>query len=151
MEKQYGSPWSDGSLIAPLRFMKRAFKFEKKLEIKVENDCNDFVELLNKDKKRGYIPRFHFGSIINTPNKLAGHLITLKIWLHKNKCVKCNQCIKNCPHSALITDNEGYPKYITSKCENCYRCIHHCPNLALSLNKSKSPKKVLGSNLTQLI
>jgi ferredoxin len=143
IDKQYGSPWSDGSLIAPLRFMKRAFKFEKNLEKKVNQDCMDFLELLIKDKIKGYIPQFNFGSIINAPNKLAGQLITFKIYVHKDKCIKCGRCIEECPHSAFFTDKDGYPLYASKSCENCYRCVHHCPNMALSLSKHRTPKKLL--------
>jgi len=118
-------------------------------------DCIDFTEILCSDRIKGYIPQFHFGSLINAPNKLLGRLLTVKIWLHKNKCIKCGKCVDKCPHSVVVTDIDGYPIHDSMNCENCYRCIHHCPSLALSLNKTKTPGKVLGnyiySNLFNLI
>jgi len=141
MDRQYRSPGSDGVLVAP--FIKRFFEFEKGLEDKVGRDCEYFVGLLSKDGLQGYIPPFRLGSIINAPNKLAGHLITLKIRLHKNKCVKCGRCIGECPHSAFSVDGDGYPIYAPKNCENCYRCVHHCPQMALSLSKYRTPKKLL--------
>ena len=141
MDREYRSPASDGSIIVP--FVKRFFEFEKSLEKKIASDCTNFLELLKKDTLNGCIPRFRFGSIINAPNKLAGQLITLKIHLHKDKCIKCSRCIKQCPHSAFSLDNDGYPLYASKSCENCYRCIHHCPNMALSLSKRRVLKKQL--------
>ena len=143
MDKAYRGPASDGSLIAP--FIKRFFEYEKNLEQKIDRDCTTFLELLEKDVLQGYIPRFQFGSVINAPNKAAGQLITVKIHLHKDKCVKCGKCIKICPHKILSANESNYPLLTSKGCENCYRCIHHCPSLALSLSKKKPPKKVLGT------
>jgi ferredoxin/flavodoxin len=141
MDRAYRSPASDGSIIAP--FIKRFYKFEKGLKNKTNNDCKDFLFLLNQDTLQGYIPRFQFGSILNAPNKAAGHLITLKIFLHKDKCIKCNQCIEKCPHKAFAKKEDGYPFFTPKDCDNCYRCIHHCPNGALSLFRRKSLRKRL--------
>jgi len=141
MDKEYRSPASDGSIIVP--FVKRFFEFEKDIEKKIHNDCETFLELLKASKSNKYIPKFRFGSIINAPNKLAGRLITLRIHLHKDKCVKCGRCMEQCPHSAFSTNKDGFPLYASTDCENCYRCIHHCPKLALSLSKCRTLKKTL--------
>ena len=141
IDKEYRCPASDGTIIAP--FFKRFFAFEKDIEKKIVNDCSEFLELLNNVELRAYIPRFRFGSIINAPNKLAGQLITLKIYLHKDRCTKCSRCIEQCPHSVLFADEYGYPFFSSKGCENCYRCIHHCPNMALSLSKHRTLKKLL--------
>jgi len=141
MDRQYRSPGSDGALIAP--FIKRFFEFEKNLEDKIARDCICFADLLSKVEFQEYIPKFNLWCIINAPNKLAGHVFTLRIRLHKNKCVKCCRCIDKCPHLAFSTDKDGYPSYSPKNCENCYRCIHHCPHTALSLCKRKTPKKLL--------
>ena len=141
LDKAYRSPASDGSLVTP--FIKRFFEFEKNTEKKVDYDCTVFSELLKRGIPQGYIPRFQFGSIVNAPNKAAGQLITLKIRLHNDKCIKCGKCIRQCPHMALSASGEDYPLVDSGKCENCYRCIHHCPEAALALSKRKKPKKLL--------
>jgi len=141
MDREYRGPASDGSIMAP--FVKRFFKFEKDIEKKIDRDCIDFLELLKKDTPQGYIPHFRFGSIINAPNKMAGQLITLKIYLHEDKCIKCSRCIEQCPHSAFSIDKDNYPLYTSKNCENCYRCVHHCPKMALSLYNCRTPKKLL--------
>ena len=141
MDRQYRSPASDGALIAP--FIRRFFKFEKDIEHKVGRDCRRFIGLLDKGEWTGYIPRFSLGSIINAPNKLAGQLLAIKIHLHKDKCAKCGQCAKKCPHRAISADREGYPEYSSKNCENCYRCVHHCPHMALSLSKYRTPRRLL--------
>ena len=141
IDREYRAPASDGTIIAP--FIKRFFEFEKDIEKKIDRDCADFLILLNNVEVQGYIPRFRLGSIVNAPNKLAGQLITLKIHLHKDKCIRCGQCTEQCPHSVLLTGNDGYPFFNSKNCENCYRCIHHCPNMALSLSKRRALKRIL--------
>jgi len=141
IDREYRGPASDGTIIAP--FIKQFFKFEKDIEKKIDSDCANFLKLLENVELQGYIPRFRFGSVVNAPNKLAGQLITLKKYLHKDKCTKCGHCIEQCPHSVLFIDKDGYPFYNSRDCENCYRCIHHCPNMALSLSKRRTLKKLL--------
>lgn len=140
-DKDYRSPASDGVLIVP--FAKRLFKFERNLHTNIGLDCTEFMKLLRDQNPCGYIPHFRFSSIINAPNKLVGQLVTFKIYLHRDKCVKCGKCIENCPHHALKKNDLGYPLFFKEKCENCYRCIHHCPAKALSLSKHRTPKKLL--------
>ncbi|MCL2376739.1 MAG: EFR1 family ferrodoxin [Defluviitaleaceae bacterium] len=141
MDRAYRGTASDGALVAP--FIKRFFEFEKNLEDKVKRDCADFLRMLEEEPLRSYMPKFRFGSIINAPNKAAGQLITVKIHLHKDRCVKCGLCGERCPHAVFLKDGEGYPLLAQDKCENCYRCIHHCPKSALSLSKRRLPKKQL--------
>ncbi len=140
-DRDYQTPASDGALILPV--YKKFFTFEKNIHAKIHRDCMDFLEQLRAEQLYGYIPRFRFSSIINSPNKLMGQMITFKIFLHQDKCVKCGRCIQNCPHHALKRSKSGYPLFLIAKCENCYRCIHHCPAKALSLSKRTTPKKVL--------
>ena len=139
-DRDYQTPASDGALILP--FYKRFFTFEKNIYAKIHRDCEDFLGLLRAEQLHGYIPRFRFSSIINSPNKLMGQMITFKIFLHQDKCVKCGRCIENCPHHALKRSEKGYPVFLIAKCENCYRCIHHCPAKALSLNRRSTQLQV---------
>ena len=145
IDRAYRSPASDGSILAP--FIKRFFEFEKDIYKKINRDCVEFIGLLNSDSLlKPYIPRFQIGSIINAPNKAAGQFFTLKVHLHKEKCIKCGYCIKQCPHSAFSKGSKDYPLFNSKKCENCYRCVHHCPHLALSLRKRKELKKSLSKS-----
>lgn len=136
----YRSPASDGTLITP--FIKRFFEFEKNIYEKINADCNKFVSIINEEYT-GDIPHFKISSIFNAPNKLIGHLMTFNIYIHQDKCVKCDKCINDCPHHALYKNKENYPAFIKARCENCYRCIHHCPKNALSLRRDKTPVKTL--------
>lgn len=145
MDRDYRSPASDGSLIAPS--VRRFFEFDKHLFKKLKKDCALFVSKIMKPvesvKQTGYIPRFRFSSILNAPNKLAGLHTTFQIYLHREKCLRCGKCIAACPHCALQKNSMGYPVVNRKKCTNCYRCIHHCPGKALSINKRKPPQKQL--------
>lgn len=140
-DRDYRTPASDGALILP--FIKRFFYFEKNIYAKIHLDCMDFLKLLQAERMHGYIPRFRFSSVINAPNKFIGQMITFKIFLHQDKCIKCGKCIKNCPHHAWKRSKAGYPRFSRAECENCYRCIHHCPAKALSLSKHSTPPKLL--------
>ena len=82
-------------------------------------------------------------NIQDISHKLIGHLMTFNIYIHQDKCVKCDKCINDCPHHALYKNKENYPAFIKARCENCYRCIHHCPKNALSLSRDKTPVKTL--------
>lgn len=140
-DRDYRTPASDGALILP--FIKRFFYFEKNIYTKIHLDCMDFLEQVQTKQLYGYIPRFRFSSVINAPNKFIGQMITFKIFLHQDKCLKCGRCIENCPHYAWERSKSGYPSFNSAKCENCYRCIHHCPAKALSLSKHSTPTKLL--------
>jgi len=132
---------TDGTLLFPQwNFL---FTHEKKLDEKVAKACSSFINTFKFNAIKARIPRFKLYSILNYPNKFMGKHLKFRIYLHKNKCIKCGQCIKNCPAGALVQDQENYPGFTKEKCENCYRCIHHCPKLALSLSKKKSPLRVL--------
>jgi ferredoxin/flavodoxin len=141
MDREYQSPASDGSLLLP--FVKSFFKFEKNLQEKIDSDCAHFISLLHKGSLQSSIPRFRWGSILNAPNKLAGKLITITIYVLRGECVRCGKCIANCSHNAWQKNDDAYPEFVKNKCENCYRCIHHCPSKALSLSKHRGTKKVL--------
>lgn len=141
IDREYRSPASDGSLLVPA--VKRFFEFERNLPAKITLDCNKFSELLQKQRKHEHIPRFRLSSILNAPNKLAGQLIIFEIHTHRDRCLRCDKCIMNCPHGAWEKGNDGYPVFLTKNCENCYRCIHHCPQMALSLSKRRKAEKVL--------
>lgn len=134
-------PATDGVLLAP--YIKAFFTFDKNLNAKIDSDCLNFISKVNNGDCKLNMPRFKIYSILNYPNKLAGHLITFPIHLHKNKCVKCSKCVENCPAKALDLDVNKYPLFISKKCEKCYRCIHHCPSKALSLSSKKTPKYTL--------
>ncbi len=140
LHQSYRCPATDGTLVAP--YIKALFSFEKGLTKKIDNDVEK-IKTAFEGEPSANLPRFKLISLLNYPNKKIGQLITLKIFLHKDKCIKCGKCIENCIMNAMNADEENYPVFTKEKCEKCYRCIHHCPNKALSLSKRKAPKKLL--------
>jgi ferredoxin/flavodoxin len=138
INKSYRCSATDGMLLAPN--IKLFRKPEKNLEGKINRDCIEFVHKIQVENYEVCIPRFKLYSILNYPNKVAGHYITFPIYLHNNKCIKCGICIENCPTKAMTKDKNGYPYFEKQKCDKCYRCIHHCPRKALSLSKRTTPK-----------
>ncbi len=129
---------TDGMLLAP--FMSCWFKNEKNLQTKIKRDFSAFIIKLKSNPKED-IPKSKWYVLLNYPNKILGKSTTFPIHIHKEKCMKCGKCQKNCPTDA-ITVIDGYPVINKTKCMNCYRCIHHCPTLALSLSMKRTVKRV---------
>jgi len=138
INRSYRCPATDGMLLVP--FLKYLFVDEKNLHQRVKKDSFEFMNLI-KMPLRINIPRTKVYSILNYPNKLLGQRFPFKIYLHKEKCVRCGKCISNCPVKAYKIDDNGFPIIDKSKCISCYRCIHHYTERALS--KKKTPKKTL--------
>ncbi|MGL9730078.1 EFR1 family ferrodoxin [Enterococcus sp. DIV0756] len=137
----YRSPSSDGTLL--VTSVNLLFRFEKNIESKVHGDVQIFVDKLDKGQTQLLMPRFHFSSVLNLPNKTVGKSYTFRIYLHKEVCINCMKCKKNCPYQAIDASKANSPVINIQKCENCYRCVHHCTVQALSLSKKKRPKKQL--------
>lgn len=129
---------TDGMLLAP--FMNCWFKNEKNLRVKIKKDFSIFLDKLKSHSKVD-IPKSKWYTSLNYPNKMLGKTTTFPIYLHKERCVNCGKCEKNCPQTAISMVN-SFPVINKADCMNCYRCIHHCPKLALSLFKRKTIEKV---------
>ena len=142
-DADYIAPASDGALFVPQ--IERFFRFEKEIELKIKQDCARFLQLiqLQKDQVTAKIPPLRFSSFINAPNKFGSSFVKIRIHCHQDACIKCNRCIKDCPHHAFKISEGGFPNVIKDKCTNCYRCIHHCPTRALSLFKKKKHQRIL--------
>ncbi len=138
MDRDYRSPNSGGSLIAP--FVQRFFEFQKDLSEQVLIDSKKFMLLLSSGGTQSYVPRFRFASAINAPNKLAGQLITFPAHNHRDRCLRCGTCVKNCPHQTMAADDDGYPIWNAERCENHYRRIHHCLGKTRALSKRRARK-----------
>ena len=120
--------------------MKCWFKNEKGLSEKIKKDVSTFIRRL-KAQAKADMPRYRWYAPLNYPNKMLGKAVTFPIYLHKDRCVNCGKCEKNCPQSA-VSNKDGYPVINRADCINCYRCIHHCPVMALSLYKNRAVEKV---------
>lgn len=142
MSRSYNRcPASDGTLLAP--FVRMFFRFGKSVWKKMESDVSNFVSKVQNSDFKKNMPNFRLYSVLNFPNKLAGHLFVFNIYTHKDKCVRCGLCVNYCPSKALVSDKENYPFFEKNMCEKCYRCIHHCPSHALSLFKNRTHKELL--------
>lgn len=136
----YRSPAADGTLLLPgLHFM---YRFKKHIANKLKEDMNKVKNIVNNDSYKIKIPRFKFYSILNYPNKALGKLHKHKIYLQKDKCVKCNKCINDCIRKCWDI-NDGYPQFKIDNCEFCFKCIHHCPKEAIVLSPKTNRKKKL--------
>ncbi len=136
----YRSPAADGTLLLPgLPFM---YTFKKRIAVKLRKDINKVENIVNRNNVTAQIPRFKFYSILNYPNKALGKKYKHKIYLQKDKCVKCNKCIDECIRKCWSI-NAGYPEFNGDNCEFCFKCIHHCPREAILLSSKTIRKKKL--------
>jgi len=66
--------------------------------------------------------------------KFIFNLTSVKPYVKKNKCKKCNVCANVCPVNAITL--KPYPKFDRKKCVLCYCCHENCPYNAIKLSKS---------------
>lgn len=50
----------------------------------------------------------------------------------QTKCVKCGQCVRECPYGALKRNQDGCPEVNTEKCRSCGTCQGGCPLTAIA-------------------
>lgn len=53
--------------------------------------------------------------------------------LDRTKCVKCGQCVRECPYGALKKNQDGCPEVNAEKCRSCGTCQGGCPLMAIAL------------------
>jgi len=127
----YRCPATDGMLLVPRIKLFRTY--EKNIKKRIAAESTFFFNMLLNQQMMKHIPRFKFYSILNYPNKLAGQLLTFQIYIHKDKCIKCDKCINHCPTKAMKKGDDDYPFFSKRVCEKCYRCIYNCPKKSLSI------------------
>lgn len=84
---------------------------------------------------------------------------SLNLVIDKEKCIKCNQCIKDCLTCSIEADNEGYPKEKEGEkqCLKCQHCLAICPSGALSIfgkkpeNSSEIKNEVKSDSFLNLV
>lgn len=54
-------------------------------------------------------------------------------------CTQCNVCIKVCPVSAIVRDEDGIVRIIDEKCIGCYSCVTACPEKSMFEHKEYLP------------
>jgi len=57
-----------------------------------------------------------------------------RLFIDKNKCIKCFGCVAVCPTQALESSHNE-PKWINEKCKRCKICIKFCPVKAISIEE----------------
>jgi uncharacterized protein (DUF362 family)/Pyruvate/2-oxoacid:ferredoxin oxidoreductase delta subunit len=57
--------------------------------------------------------------------------LAIRPHLNKEKCVRCWECIKKCPVSAL--HQNGYPRINRDVCVSCFCCVEVCENHAMEI------------------
>lgn len=112
---------------------------------KREVGCGDLkeIEILGEEienvvKKISLPPTFIFNiNLLSVPPPLAKafeDLTRVRPYINKEKCVKCETCVKACPVNAIKLD--GKPQINMNICLNCFCCHELCPEGAVEIRRN---------------
>lgn len=66
--------------------------------------------------------------------RLSTVLWELRPKVLRRECIKCGNCMTNCPKQTIRTDQRtGYPKIDQKNCISCFCCMESCPQGAIEL------------------
>ena len=71
--------------------------------------------------------------------KIGGPINSFFYRVNKDKCVKCNLCVKTCPQQNIYQNKKGKIKF-HHRCDMCMRCSFFCPTDAISIGLLKGWK-----------
>ena len=67
--------------------------------------------------------------------KLLGPLIWIRPRMNE-RCIRCGQCVRACPASALALESAGPPRLYPERCIGCCCCHEVCPVKAVDMRQS---------------
>lgn len=80
------------------------------------------------------VPGNRFTSFIAYMSGHIGYKIIKKIpELIKDKCLKCGDCAKNCPATAIEFETNNFPRFLREKCISCFCCAELCSETAIKV------------------
>ncbi|MEA5094518.1 MAG: EFR1 family ferrodoxin [Sedimentibacter saalensis] len=93
---------------------------------------------------------YKFEQIVLSPTMIKNYYQN-SFKLNKQKCIKCNTCVKGCPVNNISSDDEGFPKW-NKKCIFCLNCEATCPKGAISsASSSMLSAPVIKSNVKHIL
>ena len=72
------------------------------------------------------------------------------ITVNEEKCIKCQQCIKECPSFVLKMGQNGPEEVVHSNCISCGHCVSVCPVDALDNIKTPKDKQIDAKDFPKL-
>jgi uncharacterized Fe-S center protein len=120
------------------------FKYVKKA--KIAYGIEKFAGIVNLAHFKGHFV-VGFGGVIKNiamglaakGGKLEMHSQT-KFFIKKEKCQRCEICIKGCPAEAIVITKNGAE--ITKKCIGCASCVEVCPEGAIKINWDEAQETI---------
>ncbi len=79
--------------------------------------------------------------------------VDIEIEINQNSCARCLTCIRICPHSAIVMNENNRPQIVTDSCFSCHLCVSNCPAFAIESKESTNDniaKKVEKNNIVIL-
>jgi len=79
----------------------------------------------------GMLPPF----LAKTALSLIRNGITMRPYIHKDRCIACGQCSRACPVHVISINNGRFAQINHNACIRCYCCHEMCPENAISLKQ----------------
>lgn len=122
----------------------------KEMLIETHKEINNLIEFINSNKHpeielntKGILGRDLLEEFFSIMARFMG-----KSYKANEDCIKCMQCINNCPTKNIKLENNKIK--FGFNCMLCTRCIHNCPVHAIEYNKKLYPQYKLKKYLEYL-
>lgn len=107
-------------------FVKEILSYNKKLMTVMMHNLNNKIVFKIKSN-----PIYNLAAFFVGIQKIGGNVNSFLYKIDKEKCIKCNKCIKECPHNNIYEKN-GKIKF-HHHCDMCMRCSFFCPTNAIKI------------------
>ena len=74
---------------------------------------------------------YNIGAFFVGIQKIGGNVNSFLYKVDKEKCIKCNKCVNNCPHNNIYIKNDKIKFH--HHCDMCMRCSFFCPTNAIKI------------------
>jgi heterodisulfide reductase subunit A len=90
----------------------------------LDNEIKDILSALSTESFD--LPKIDIGvkAKVNTG-------IETSVEINQKTCAQCLTCIRICPHSAIIMNEQSRPEIVQDSCFSCYLCVSNCPAYAI--------------------
>ena len=130
------------------------FPFDKVFIKEILNYNNKLMDIMLYNFKKDIIFKIKSNLIYNICaffvgiQKIGGNVNSYLYKVDNNKCIKCNKCIKLCPHENIYLKKDKIKFH--HHCDMCMRCSYFCPTDAINIGFLKGWKVTDYYNLKEI-